>query len=76
MTPDSYPTGGLVGAARARILGSFESGVAAVGPEVGYLVPVGKRQAYFNLRGYYEFWAQDRVRGVAGLATINLPIGN
>ena len=56
-------------------VGSFKSRVAAVGPEVGYVFAVHKQPAYFNLRGYYEFWAKNRVEGYALFATISLPIG-
>jgi hypothetical protein len=56
-------------------VGSFESGVAAVGPEVGYAFTVGKHQWYANLRGYYEFWAQNRVQGYDLLFTLNMPFG-
>jgi hypothetical protein len=75
ITPDQYPTAGLAGAARARLLGSFESAVASVGPEVGFFFKFGAKQAYLNLRGYDEFWAQNRVKGYAGFATLHLPLG-
>jgi hypothetical protein len=56
-------------------LGSFESHVAAAGPEVGYVFAVGQRAAYFNVRGYWEFWAQNRVEGRALYATLSVPLG-
>jgi hypothetical protein len=31
--------------------------------------------AYANLRGYYEFWAQNRVEGYAIFATLVIPLG-
>ena len=74
VSPDRYPTSGLVDAARERVLGSFESGVASVGPEVGYFFPLGKKQVYLNLRGYWELWAQNRVKGEAVFATLSLPL--
>ena len=56
-------------------VGSFESKVAAVGPEVGYTFTVCGQQWYFNLRGYWEFWAENRVQGYAVFATLNIPLG-
>ena len=35
----------------------------AVGPEVGYLFPVGEMQGSLSLRGYWEFAAQNRSSG-------------
>jgi hypothetical protein len=47
-----------------------------VGPEVGYVFKLGKQTGYVNLRGYWEFWAQNRLEGYALFATINLPLGH
>jgi hypothetical protein len=44
-------------------LGSFESRVAGVGPQVGYYFPVGDQQGYLNLRAYGEFAAVNRPDG-------------
>jgi hypothetical protein len=55
-------------------LGSFKSQVAAIGPQVGYLFAVNKKQAYINVRAYKEFMAQNRVEGYAAFATISLPL--
>jgi hypothetical protein len=44
-------------------VGSFESRVAAVGPQIGYIFPVGAMQGYLNLKGYAEFDAHDRPSG-------------
>ena len=33
----------------------FESRVIGIGPQLGYLFPVGKMQGYFNIKGYGEF---------------------
>lgn len=75
LSNDTYPTDGVVGEARQRLLGGFKSRVASVGPEVGYVFKIGKQTGYLNLRGYKEFWAQNRVEGYALFATINLPLG-
>jgi len=41
----------------------FESGVIGVGPQVGYVLPLGQVQAYINLKAYGEFAAHDRPSG-------------
>ena len=56
-------------------LGPFKSKVASVGPEVGYAFTIGGLPAYFNLRGYWEFWAENRVKGEAVFATLVIPLG-
>ena len=56
-------------------VGAFKSRVASVGPEVGYAFKFGGQPAYFNLRGYWEFWAQNRVQGYALFATLSIPLG-
>jgi hypothetical protein len=44
-------------------LGPYISRISAVGPEVGVLFPVGEMQGSLNLRGYWEFAAQNRSSG-------------
>lgn len=44
-------------------LGDFRSRVFGVGPQVGFLFPVGDMQGYLNLKGYGEFGAQNRAEG-------------
>ncbi len=56
-------------------VGSFKSRVASIGPEVGYAFTAGGLQWYANLRGYWEFWAQNRVEGYAVFATLAIPLG-
>lgn len=56
-------------------LGSFKSGVAAIGPEAGYAFTVGGKPAYANFRGYWEFWSRNRLEGYALFATVVIPIG-
>jgi hypothetical protein len=41
----------------------FESGVIGVGPQIGYIFPLGSVQAYVNAKAYYEFAAHDRPSG-------------
>ena len=45
------------------ILCPFESRVIGVGPQIGYLFPVGDMQGYLNLKGYKEFDNFDRPDG-------------
>jgi hypothetical protein len=47
----------------AAILGGFRSRVLGVGPQIGYLFPVGDMQGYLNLKGYGEFDAANRPSG-------------
>jgi hypothetical protein len=45
-------------------VGNFESRVFGVGPQVGYLFPLGKEhQGYLNLKAYWEFEAEHRAEG-------------
>ncbi|RNJ46272.1 phenol degradation protein meta [Mesorhizobium erdmanii] len=45
-------------------LGDFKSRVAGIGPQVGYLFPVGdKMQGALNVKAYWEFGAQNRPEG-------------
>ena len=44
-------------------LGSFESRVGGLGPQAGYFFPVSGMQGYVNLKGYWEFAAQNRAEG-------------
>jgi hypothetical protein len=63
---------GLVGYAYQQItgdsgtgatLGHFKSRVFGIGPQIGYIFPVGGMQGYVNLKGYGEFGAQHRPEG-------------
>jgi hypothetical protein len=57
-------------------VGPFKSRVAALGPQVGYTFKVGGQQWIANLRGYYEFWAQNRYEGYAVFATLSIPLSS
>ena len=48
---------------QSPILGGFQSRVIGVGPQIGYLFPVGDMQGYLNLKGYGEFDAANRPAG-------------
>ncbi len=47
----------------ASILGAVESRVFGVGPQLGYLFPVGNMQGYVNAKAYFEFDSHDRPSG-------------
>jgi hypothetical protein len=45
-------------------VGCFESRVAGIGPQIGYVFPIGtEHQGYLNLKGYKEFDAAHRPEG-------------
>lgn len=44
-------------------VGCFRSQVAGVGPQIGFLFPVGDMQGYLNFKGYGEFAAEKRPAG-------------
>ena len=63
---------GLVGYAYKQIscdsgagdrVGCFESQVFGVGPQIGFVIPMGDLQGYLNLKGYKEFGAEHRPEG-------------
>jgi hypothetical protein len=63
---------GLVGYAYQQIscdsgagnrLGCFEARVFGVGPQIGYVIPMGDLQSYLNVKGYKEFDAMHRASG-------------
>jgi hypothetical protein len=44
-------------------LGDFKSKVSAIGPQAGWFFSVGGKKWYANVKGYYEFNAQNRPEG-------------
>ncbi len=44
-------------------LGCFQSQVAAAGPQLGFIFPVGTMQGLINIKGYKEFAAERRPEG-------------
>jgi hypothetical protein len=44
-------------------VGCFQSRVVGVGPQVGYIFPVGNMQGYLNLKAYGEFANENRPAG-------------
>src|SRR5450755_1967398 len=45
------------------VLGGFRSRVLGIGPQVGYIFPIGDNQAFLGLKGYGEFDAANRPSG-------------
>jgi hypothetical protein len=45
------------------ILGGFRSRVFGIGPQLGYLFPVGDMQGYLSVKAYGEFAAENRPSG-------------
>jgi hypothetical protein len=45
------------------ILGGFRSRVFGIGPQFGYLFPIGDMQGYVNVKAYGEFAAENRAAG-------------
>jgi hypothetical protein len=44
-------------------VGDFQSRVIGVGPQIGFIFPIGEYQGYLNLKGYKEFAAENRPDG-------------
>ncbi len=44
-------------------VGCFQAQVAGIGPQIGFLFPVGTMQGVLSLKGYKEFAAQNRPEG-------------
>jgi len=69
---DRYPA---AGALLSQVLGDYRSRVIAIGPELGYTFNFNGAQGSLNVRGYWEFWAQNRPEGYALFATLGIPFG-
>jgi hypothetical protein len=46
-----------------NLVGCFESQVFGVGPQIGYIIPMGDLQGYLNIKAYREFGAEHRAEG-------------
>jgi hypothetical protein len=44
-------------------VGCFQSQVAGIGPQIGFIFPVGDMQGYLNFKGYKEFASENRPEG-------------
>lgn len=58
----------------SAVLGDFKSSVNAIGPQVGYLFKIGGKDAYLNLKGYWEFGAKNRPEGWNAWLTLAIPL--
>jgi hypothetical protein len=56
-------------------VGCFQSQVVGVGPQVGFIFPVGEMQGYLNFKGYKEFAAENRPDGWNAWATLIISPG-
>jgi hypothetical protein len=45
------------------VLGGFRSSVAGIGPQIGYIFPVGDLQGFLGVKAYGEFDATNRASG-------------
>jgi hypothetical protein len=53
-------------------VGPFKSRVVGIGPQIGYIFPLGAYQGYVNLKGYGEFDAHDRAHGYNAWLTLSI----
>jgi hypothetical protein len=57
------------------VLGDFKSRVSAIGPQVGYFFPIGGKKWYVNVKGYWEFNANNRPEGWNVWTSLVIPFG-
>jgi hypothetical protein len=57
------------------LLQDIRSRVTAIGPQVGYLFPIGDMQGYLNLKAYFEFDAAHRPEGFNAWLTFSIAPG-
>src|SRR5208282_5059677 len=55
-------------------LGSVESATVGVGPQIGYNFDAHGVPIYANLRGYFDLYAENRLRGASVFLTLNFPL--
>jgi hypothetical protein len=53
-------------------VGCFQSQVVGIGPQIGYLFPVGNMQGYLNFKAYKEFAAENRPDGWNAWVTFSI----
>jgi hypothetical protein len=56
------------------VLNDFESQVIGLGPQLGYFFNMGKKQAYLNVKGFWEVDAKSRPEGWNAWVTLALPL--
>jgi hypothetical protein len=57
-------------------LGPFKSKAAALGAEGTYFWKSGEYEMNFNLRGYYDFWSENRLGGFSMYAVFTIQFPN
>lgn len=55
-------------------VGPSRSKVSAVGGEAGYFFKAAGHQWYANVRGYWEYWAENRPQGFAIFGVLAIPM--
>jgi hypothetical protein len=53
-------------------VGCFQSQVLGIGPQIGFIFPVGDLQGYLNFKGYKEFAAENRPSGWNAWVTLSI----
>jgi hypothetical protein len=53
-------------------VGCFQSQVAGIGPQIGFIFPVGSMEGYLNFKGYKEFAAENRPDGWNAWVTFSI----
>jgi hypothetical protein len=53
-------------------VGCFQSQVLGIGPQIGFLFPVGDMQGYLNVKAYGEFAAENRPAGFNTWVTFSI----
>ena len=56
------------------IVGSVASRVIGIGPQVGFIFPVGEQQVYLGLKAYKEFDNHDRPDGWNARVTLSISL--
>jgi hypothetical protein len=57
---------------QAPVLGDFNSRVFGIGPQIGYIIPLGTLQGYLNVKAYKEFEAENRPEGWNAWVTFSI----
>lgn len=56
------------------VLGSFKGRITGLGPQMSWTFPVGQIPVTLDSRVYVEFNTKNRLKGTAGLVTLNFPL--
>jgi hypothetical protein len=57
-------------------LGDYKSSVYGIGPQIGQFIPVGKELWYINVKGFYEFAAENRPEGWNAWVSVLIPFAS